>query len=122
MVKLSVEISDHITPDFEGKLQAARELGIHNLEIGDRIDGTRIDAMTGNQLEHIRDLLIDYNIRIVLLSTMISLDKREELNRIFRGALQLDAEAIRIHPKEGMDTMFVQKLSSSYSIPLYIEN
>ena len=122
MVKLSVEISDFIAPAFEDKLKAACALGIHNIEIGDCIDGVRIDEMTGEQLERVRSLLIDFNVRVVLLSTGIPADEHEALNRLFRGALQLDVEAIRIDPRADEDTGFLQRLSGSYSIPLYVEN
>ena len=122
MVKLSVEISDFIAPDFEGKLRAARELGIHNVETGDCFDGTRLDGMTGVQIERIRSLLIDYNMRIVLLSTDISAGDREALKLLFRKALQLDVEAVRLEIAAEDDTAFVRRLADSYSVPLYVEN
>ena len=122
MVRLSVAISDFVAPDFEGKLRAARELGIHNVETDDRFDGVRLDGMSGAEIERVRSLLIDYNMRIVLLSTEIPADDREALKRLFRKALTLDVEAIRIDPAAGDDTDFVRRLSESYSIPFYVEN
>ena len=122
MVKLSVEISDPVAPDFEGKLRAAQELGIHNVETGDCIDGKRLDGMTGAELERIRNLLIDYNMRIVLLSTRIPVGDRDALKLLFRKALQLDVEAVRIQPEPGDDTAFVHRLAESYSMTLYVEN
>ena len=85
MVRLSVEISDFIAADFEGKLRAAQSLGIHNLETGDRFDGVRLDDMTGAERERIRSLLIDYNMRIVLLTTAIPAGDREARKRLFRS-------------------------------------
>ena len=122
MVKLSVEISDFIAPDFEGKLRAARELGIHNVETGDRIDGKRLNEMTGTEVERLRDLLIDANMRVVLLTTQIPVDDREALKLLFRKALQLDVEAIRVEIGPQDDTAFVRRLAESYSMTLYVEN
>ena len=122
MVKLSVEISDFVAPDFEGKLRAAVELGIHNLETADDIDGKRLDTMSGAEIERIRSLLIDYNVRIVLLSTRIPAGDREAMKLLFRKALQLDVEAVRIDPGAGDDTGYVRRLAESYSMPLYVEN
>ena len=122
MVRLSVEISDFIAADFEGKLRAAQFLGIHNLETGDCFDGVRLEAMTGAELERIRSLLIDYNMRIVLLTTAIPAADREALKRLFRKALQLDVEAVRLDPGAGGDAEFARRLAESYSIALCVEN
>ena len=122
MVRLSVEISDFIAPDFEGKLRAAQSLGIHNMEAGDRFDGVRLDEMTGAELERIRSLLIDYNMRIVLLTTAIPASDREALNRLFRRALQLDVEAVKLVPGKGEVAAFARRLADSYSIALCVEN
>ena len=122
MVRLSVEISDRVASDFEGKLKAAQSLGIHNIEIADRIDGERLDQMSGEAVERIRDLLIDYNMRVVLISTGIDPQDREALKRLFRRALTLDAEAVKIDVKAGDDTAFVRRLARSFGIKLYVEN
>ena len=122
MVRLSVEISDFIAADFEGKLRAAQSLGIHNLETGDRFDGVRLDDMTGAELERIRSLLIDYNMRIVLLTTAIPAGDREARKRLFRRALQLDVEAICLDLSAGGDADFTQRLADSYSMALCVEN
>ena len=122
MVKLSVEISDAVAPDFAGKLQAAQALGIHNLEMGDCIEGKRFDTLTGAEMECLRDALIDANVRLVLLSTQIPADDHEALKQLFRRALQLDVEAICIQVRDGDDTDFVRRLAESYSIDLCVEN
>ena len=122
MVRLSVEISDRVASDFEGKLKAAQSLGIHNIEIADRIDGERLDTMSGEAVERIRDLLIDYNMRVVLISTGIDPQDREALKQLFRRALTLDAEAVKIDVKAGDDTAFVRRLARSFGIKLYVEN
>lgn len=122
MVRLSVHISDFVAPDFEGKLRAARELGIHNLETGDAFDGVRLDAMTGAQLERVRGLLIDYGMRVVLLATDIPAADREALKRLFRNALQLNVEAVRLDPGAGADADFARRLAESYAIALCVEN
>jgi len=104
MVRLSVLISDFIAPDFEGKLRAAQALGIHNIESEDRFDGARLCDMSGEALERVRSLLIDYNMRIVLISVSVPLDDHEALNLTFRKALVLDAEAgglLRLQREEG---------------------
>ncbi len=122
MVKLSVEISDFVAPDLEGKLRAAQALGIHNVEIADRIDGRPLDGMSGAELERARDLLIDYNMRVALLSTGVPAGDREALKRLFRKALQLDVGAVRIDPAPGEDTAFARRLAESYSMVLCVEN
>ena len=43
--------------------------------------------MTGEEHEAIRDLLIDYGKRIVLLSTNLEMSDKENLNLLFRKAL-----------------------------------
>ncbi len=122
MVKLSVEISDAVAPDFAGKLQAAQALGIHNLETGDRIEGKRLDTLNGAETERLRDALIDANIRLVLLSTQIAADDHEALKQLFRRALQLDVEAVRMEVRADDDTGFARRLAESYSIDLCVEN
>ena len=122
MVRLSVEISDRVASDFEGKLRAAQSLGIHNIEIKDIIDGERLDRMSGEAVELIRDLLIDYNMRVVLISTGIDPQDREALKLLFRKALTLDAEAVKLDVKAGDDTAFVRRMAQSFGIKLYVEN
>ena len=122
MVRLSVEISDRVASDFEGKLRAAQSLGIHNIEIKDIIDGERLDRMSGEAVERIRDLLIDYNMRVVLISTGIDPQDREALKLLFRKALTLDAEAVKLDVKAGDDTAFVRRMAQSFGIKLYVEN
>ena len=122
MVKLSVQISDAIAPDFEGKLRAAAALGIHNVEADGAFDGVPLQDMTGAQLERIRSLLIDWNMRLVLVSAGIPASDREALKRLFRRALTLDVEAIRLDPGTGEDADFARRLAESYSIALCVEN
>lgn len=122
MYNFSIEISDKLAKAFEDKLKVSSELGINNVEISDTVNGTPIYKMTGEQLEAIRDLLIDYGKRIVLLSTDLDVNDKESLNLLFRRALVLNVKGIKLSPKESDDLTFVKKLSRSYGIPLLYEN
>ncbi len=122
MYNFSIEISDKIASSFEEKLKTSSLLGINNIEIGDVVDGKALYSMTGEEIEVLRDLLIDYGKRIVLLTTTLSLSDKENLNLLFRKALTLNVKGIKIIPEENDDLTFVSKLSKSYGIPLLFEN
>lgn len=122
MYNFSIEVSDRLAESFEEKLKISTELGINNIEIGDTVDGTPLYEMTGGQHERIRDLLIDYGKRIVLLTTSLDVNDRKNLNLLFRRALVLNVKAIKLIPNEGDDLEYAYKLSRSYGIPLMFEN
>lgn len=122
MYNFSVEISDLVAASFEDKLKASTELGINNIEISDVVDGTKFCCLGGEQLERMRDLLIDHGKRIVLLSTSLDTSDKENFNLLFRNALVLNVKGIKITPKENDDTAYITRLSRSYGIPLFFEN
>ena len=122
MYNFSIEISDTIAATFEEKLKVAGELGINNVEISDVIDGVPLWETDGEQREKMRDALIDYGKRIVLLTTSLDVNDKERLNLLFRRALVLNVKGIKLTPKEGDDLTFAKKLSASYGIPLLFEN
>ena len=122
MYNFSIEISDKLAKGFEEKLKVSSELGINNVEVSDEIDGVKLYEMTGEQHERIRDLLIDYGKRIVLLTTFLDVNDKKNLNLLFRRALVLNVRAIKVIPKETDDLEYVFKLSRSYGIPLMFEN
>ena len=122
MVKLSVNLADSAAKTLEEQLRAACDLGIHNLELTDLIDGLYLDQMTGAELERVRSLLIDWNVRVVLLHTSIPAGDHERLKLLFRKALQLDVEAVQMDVSEGDDTAYAARLAESYGMPLYVEN
>ena len=122
MYNFSIEVSDKIAKTFEEKLKFSSEVGINNVEISDVIDGTPIYEMTGEQHEKLRDLLIDYGKRIVLLSTTLDVNDKTNMNLLFRRALVLNVKGIKVFPKENDDLTYVRKLSHSYGIPLLYEN
>ncbi len=122
MYNFSIEISDNIAKSFEEKLKVSSELGINNIESSDVIDGTPLYEMSGEQHERIRDMLIDYGKRIVLLSTRLDVNDKNKLNVLFRRALVLNVKGIKVFPKESDDLSYAKKLSKSYGIPLLFEN
>lgn len=122
MYNFSVEISDLLAKSFEDKLKISTELGINNIETTDSFDGVKLYEMTGEQLERIRDLLIDYTKRIVLLTTTLDTDEKEKLNLLFRRALVLNVKGIKLLPKENGDLSYVAKLSKAYGIKILFEN
>lgn len=122
MYNFSVEISDKIALGFEEKLIASTELGINNIEVTDVINGKPLYMQNGEETEIIRDLLIDYGKRIVLLTTSLPMNDEKNLNLLFRKALTLNVKGIKILPNENDDLTFVRKLSDSYNIPLLFEN
>ena len=122
MYNFSIEVSDKVAKSFEDKLKFSTEVGINNIEIGDIIDGTPIYKMSGEQHEMVRDALIDHGKRIVLLTTTLDVNDKENLNLLFRRALVWNVRGIKIIPKENDDLSFVKKLSRTYGIPLLFEN
>ena len=122
MVKLSVEIADSVAPDLEGKLKAATELGIHNIEISDCVDGKTLYEMNGAEDERIRNLLIDFNMRVVLVSTGLRPDDRDAWKILMRRCMLLDVEAVKIDVSKGEDTTFVKRIIDSFGVELCVEN
>lgn len=122
MYNFSIEISDKLASTFEGKLKVSTELGINNIEISDVIDGIHLCDMSGEQRESIRDLLIDYGKRIVLLTSSVDVNDRERMNLLFRRALVLNVKGIKLVPNEKDDLTYARELSRSYGIPLFYEN
>lgn len=122
MYNFSIEISDKLAKTFEEKLKTTSILGINNIEISDVIEGKPFYSMTGEEIETIRDLLIDYGKKIVLLTTTLDVNDKQNLNLLFRKALTLNVKGIKIIPNENDDLTYVSKLSKSYGIPLAFEN
>ncbi len=122
MYNFSVEISDAIESSFEGKLKASSKLCINNIECDEHIDGKALYDMTGKEVEKIRNLLIDYGKKIVLLSTSLRYDDMENLNVLFRHALWLNVEAIKVNVEKASDTEHLEKLSRAYGITVVFEN
>lgn len=122
MYNFSVKISDNTAKSFEEKLKASSELGINNIETDDTIDDKALYLMTGSEIENIRDLLIDYGKRVVLLTTSLDISDKKNFNLLFRKALTLNVKGIKILPKENDDLTYVLDLSKSYGIPLLFEN
>ena len=122
MYNFSIEISDKLALDFEQKLKISSELGINNIETPDIFNGKKLHTMNGAEIEEIRDLLIDYGKRIVLLSTDLDMCDKTNINLLFRKALTLNVKGIKIAPKENDDLDYINKLSKSYNIPLLLEN
>ncbi len=122
MYNFSTEIPDHIAKSFSDKCKTASLLGINNIETGDVFDAVPLIDMNGEELEEIRNTLIDEGKRIVLLSTSLGTDEHEKLNLLFRNAHILNVKGIKIDPTERCDTIYLKKLSASYGIPLFVEN
>ena len=122
MYNFSIEISDKLAKSFEEKLVVSSELGINNIETSENINGKALHTMSGEEIESIRDLLIDYGKRIVLLTTSLPMNDKQNLNLLFRKALTLNVKGIKILPLENDDLTYINKLSKSYGIPLLIEN
>lgn len=122
MYNFSTEISDKIATSFEEKLMASSVLGINNIETSDIINGKPLYKMNGQEAEVIRNLLIDYGKRIVLLSTSLDVNDKENLNLLFRKALTLNVKGIKVIPEEAADLTYLDKLSRAYQIPILFEN
>jgi len=122
MYNFSIEVSDNIAVKFDEKLKVSTELGINNIETSDVIDGVSVCDMSGEQLEKVRDALIDYGKRIVLMTYSGDISDKSRLNLLFRRALVLNVKGIKIVFKEGSDTSYANSLSKSYGIPILVEN
>jgi len=122
MFNFSIEVSDKIAKSFEDKLIFSSSLGINNIEVQDNFDSVPLYEMCGEQIEKIRDLLIDHNKRIVLLTTSLKPNEHTKLNLLFRRALVLNVKGIKLIPEKSDNLEYVSKLSKSYGIPLLFEN
>lgn len=122
MYNFSIYIPDSIAESFEDKMKTANKLCIYNIETGDVFDNTPLYSMGGEQTEIIRSLCIEHMTRIVLISTSLDVNDRENINLLFRKAMVLNVKGIRITPKPEDDLTYIRNVAKSYSIKLYIEN
>lgn len=95
MYNLCIFVDDMKYMTLQEKMDAADQCKVNNMELNDCINGQRISAMSGRELEEIRNMLIDRNKKIVLLN----IDEAEsDLNMIFRKASFLRIEYLKFSP------------------------
>ena len=111
MYKYCIKISD------AKEFAKAAELGVYNIEAS-----FPLETYTPNELEDLRDLLIDSGMRIVLLDTVLDPEDKENIRRLFLGAHLLNVENVKITPKDTSDLSYVYAVSKAMSIPVMIEN
>jgi len=91
----------------------AAELGIYNIEAD-----LPLESYTPDDMEDLRDLLIDNGMRIVLLTSKIPSDDIDGLRKLFVNAHLLNVENIRLN----IPSDYAAKLSDSLDISLVFEN
>lgn len=96
MYNFSMLIDDSIFKSFEEKIKIFNKFLINNVEINDYIDGKNITELNGCEIEKIRNLLIQYNKKIVLLNCSTDINDYEYYKTAFRNAHMLGVENIKI--------------------------
>jgi len=73
------------------EINKAAALGVYNIEIA-----LPLEAYSPEELEDVRNTLIDSGMKIVLLTSTLGADDREGLRRLFLGAHLLNVECIML--------------------------
>jgi hypothetical protein len=126
MYNISAGISKLSQTSFADELEAAKTLGINNIEIDDKFDGTPIWELDGNKTEDVRNLLIDSNKKIVLLRTELPVNRLEDYRKLFRTAHLMLIENVKVPLPESeaeIDLLYeIAKIAMSYGIRMLFEN
>jgi len=133
MYNFSVCISDDIAESFEKKLQACAQLNVHNIEIEERFDGKALVALTGEEIESYRNMLITNSKIIACYSCSEPVKNFEYYKLLFRKAHLLYIKNIKIKnlydssvyssPEEFVrDFARIVQAGESFGIRVLIEN
>ncbi len=97
MYKFSIAPSDYLAPSFENKLNMCDRLGCVYVEILDHIKGRFLGDMSGDEVEDMRNLLIDYGKSISLITYASPLADEERFEKLLRVAHTLHTKAIKLN-------------------------
>jgi len=95
MYQLSCDVSFWASQNLKEALAVADTLHINNIELSD-IEGKALEQCSGNEVEDIRNALIDSNKTIVLLNTDLPVTDTVSYNELFRKAHLLHVQNVRI--------------------------
>lgn len=129
MYNSSININDEAAQGFEEKLKLCGKLVINNIETMDQIDGKKICDLNGSDVEDYRNLLIDYNKKIVLINMNELTGDIAYYRKMMRNAHLLGVENIGISTY-GLDYSYgctevladICKTSKAYGIGVLFEN
>jgi|GEM_PF-1398416 len=96
MYNFSMLLDDNTCTNLEGKIKVFNKFHINNIEINDCIDGKKITELNGEEIEKIRNVLIQYNKKIVLLSCNTDVSYYEYYKTVFRQAHTLGVENVKV--------------------------
>lgn len=129
MYNISVRIFDEDSLEFKDQLESLNEFGIHYIEIDDHIDRIELINMNGEQIERYRNMLIDYNKKIVLLHSTINSFDLKKYHLLFKNAHLLKVENIKLCYNNNEPNTIklseleeILKMGNSYNIRCLIEN
>mgnify|MGYP000894743221 CR=1 FL=1 len=141
MYNFSMLLDDDIYKSIEDKIKVFNKFLINNIEINDFIENKNITELNNEEIEKIRNLLINYNKKIVLLncnddiSKYNNYDNYEYYKTLFKNAYMLGIENIKagfnldISSDSGSECNeakkcleLILKLGNNYGIGVLIEN
>ena len=123
MYQLSCDVSFWASGNLSDALKVADTLHINNIELSD-IEGKTLEQCSGNEIEEIRNALIDSNKTIVLLTTALPLTDTAAYNELFRKAHLLHVQNIRIR-LAGQDITHIDtilRMADLWNIGIVFEN
>jgi len=129
MYKFSIAPSDFLAPNFEDKLRLCERTGCAYVELSDIVGGLFLGDMSGEVIEAMRDLLIDYGKTISLVTYTGAVSDTERFKKLLRTAHLLRVKAIKIECSgyDSMDALIADvnipaAFAFCYGIDLCIEN
>lgn len=125
MYNFSMMLDDNTHKSIEDKIMVFNNYLINNIEINDYINNKSIIELSGQEIEGIRNLLIKYNKKIVLLGCNRDICDYEYYKAVFKRAYTLGVENIKVgfnfnESKKCLE--FLLKLGENYGIGVLIEN
>lgn len=123
MYQLSCDVSFWASGNLSDALKVADTLHINNIELSD-IEGKTLEQCSGNEIEEIRNALIDSNKTIVLLNTSLPVTDAAAFNELFRKAHLLHVQNIRISlfDQDVTDIASILHMAELWNIGIVFEN
>lgn len=125
MYNFSIYVDDGITVDFKEKIDFCGRLMLNNMEISDNFDGKSITVLNGIDIECYRNLLIENNKKIVLLTIDRHEVELDYFKKVFRNAHLLNIENIRISVDGYEAAEYLKQvcnIGKAYGIGVLLEN
>jgi len=131
MYNFSMLLEDNMHKSFEEKIKVFNKLLINNIEINDSIENKNITELNGEEIERIRNLLVEYNKKIVLLNCSKNINDYEYYKAVFKIAYILGIENVKLGFNLNLSNKcnaikeyleLILKLGDNYGIGTLIEN